>query len=198
MMELPLIQKRIFSEPCRFALMLLGIHIVIFGLLYPYSVSATPKHKSLAPVPIPELNADGSLGKQARALCEYSRKGYLSEGAEERIYGVPKYRIWIIVCADEPGWWESVWMTVEGEQEDRMERYVEIPLYGNIIQGLDIFSCAGWDITILEIRHTTHMGTRTRSIFSIDSQDDGLKLVREWQRHGKTYPPDDYMRCALD
>ena len=180
-------------------LMFLGLHVVCSGLLSLGSVSANPLFDDLVPLPIAELNTGDGSEVQAKALCEYARKNKgRYHSTAERIHKIPEHGMWIIVCENEPGWWEEVWVAVAGEQKNRMERYVSLPLHGNIISGIDIYMCPSGVGAMIEIRHTTHMGTRTRSIFSTNASGEGLAFVHEWRRYGRSYPPDDYVRCAPD
>lgn len=144
----------------------------------------------------PAVRAAAGVEEQARVLCELARGDWRPDGpTAERVHAVPGQGVWIVVCADDPGWSEGAWLATGGE--DGFERTsARLPLHGNIVQGVESYRCAGEGEWRVEIRHATHMGTRTRSVFAVGAGGKGFRLLREWRRQGRDYPPDGYARCG--
>ena len=153
--------------------------------------------RDVVPVPVePAVRAAIGIREQARVLCEQDRGEWWPDNpTTERIHAVPGHNVWIIVCAHDPGWSEGAWVAMG--DEDGLERCARLPLHGNIVEGVESYPCADEGEWRIEIRHTTHMGTRTRSVFAVGTKGEKLRLLREWRRQGQAYPPDGYVRCRI-
>ena len=90
----------------------------------------------------------------------------------------------VVVCQSDPGWFEAAWWVSSRDGS----RPVKLPLHGLIVEGIEFHVCTGQELRI-EVRHTTHMGTRTRTLWQVGLGEAPLTIISEWQHYGRGYVP---------
>ena len=88
----------------------------------------------------------------------------------------------VVVCQYDPGWSEAAWWVSSRDGRGP----VQLPLYGLIVEGIEFYVCSGQEPRI-EVRHTTHMGTRT--LLGAGRGEEHLGIISEWRHVGRGYLP---------
>ena len=90
----------------------------------------------------------------------------------------------VIVCQYDAGWSEAAWWASSREGRP------PVRLTGGIVivEGIEFYVCPGQELRI-EVRDTTHMGTRTRTLWQVGLGEERLVIISEWQQYGSGYVP---------
>ena len=90
----------------------------------------------------------------------------------------------VVVCQYDPGWSEAAWWA------SSKDGVGPVRLTGGIVivEGVEFYVCAGQELRI-EVRDTTHMGTRTRTLWRVGLGEERLAIISEWQHYGRGYVP---------
>lgn len=174
-----------------------GTIVTMILLVMIHYTGAGTKVRIVEPTDTMDTKGQGDLTQQALAMCEKHWEGYYrSEKEDVRVHTIPQTQVVLMVCASDPGWSESLWIgeiTQNGSPE--LVKYSQIHLHGSIVTSIDIKACENVNRAIVEIKDTTHMGTRTRRIMRLGKSNRKLYEVGRWTRYGKQYPPDGLDVC---
>lgn len=90
----------------------------------------------------------------------------------------------VVVCQYDPGWSEAAWWA------SSKDGVGPVRLTGGIVivEGVEFYVCSGQELRI-EVRDTTHMGTRTRTLWRVGLGEERLAIIFEWQHYGRGYVP---------